>query len=503
VLIVESIKKVRLKFHRKGESIAEIVRSTGLARNTVRSIIRGNHTSREYERKVIHAPKLGVFKLQLEEWITENQILPKKERSSIQKLCKRLQAIGYSGGYDSVRRHVKAFSRHPQLSSKAFIPLVFAPGEAYQFDWSQETVILAGIKQVVHVAHFRLCYSRKSFLVAYLRESQEMLFDAHIQAFSYFGGIPLRGIYDNMKTAVDLVFVGKERQFNRRFLELMSYYLIEPVACSPASGWEKGQVEKQVQDVRGDVFTPQLVARSLGELNQLALQNQESIEMVRKHPDQKDKTIMEVFNEEKAALQALPVPFTAYIERETKVSSTCLVQIDRNRYSADCHYVNQPVSVRIYADKLVIISEDKVIGEHVRLFGRDQTAYDPWHYVPLLERKPGALRNGAPFVKWDLPESILQMRQALIGKRSGDREFVKILQAIPVHGLDAVTIACEMALKEGLPGGDYVLNLISRLRPGVTVTPGDISVYPVLKEEPTSDCKRYDGLLKGDKSCSI
>lgn len=108
------------------------------------------------------------------------------------------------------------------------------------------------------VAHVRLCYSRLSFVRAYPCETQEMVFDAHAKAFEFFGGIPLRGIYDNMKTAVDTVFIGKDRKFNRRFLEMNNHYLIDPTACTPASGWEKGQVENQVGNIREWLFVPRL-----------------------------------------------------------------------------------------------------------------------------------------------------------------------------------------------------------------------------------------------------
>ena len=99
---------------------------------------------------------------------------------------------------------------------------------------------------IVKVAHVRLCHSRMLFVRAYPRETQEMVFDAHDRAFVLFKGACGRGIYDNMKTAVETVFVGKQRLYNRRFLQMCSHYLIEPVACTPASGWEKGQVENQL-----------------------------------------------------------------------------------------------------------------------------------------------------------------------------------------------------------------------------------------------------------------
>jgi len=153
-----------------------------------------------------------------------------------------LQADGFTGSYDSVRRYARAQQRRlGTAQSDAYVPLSFAPGEAYQFDWSQEVVLPSGVTTPVKVAQMRLCHSRMPFVRAYPRETQEMVFDAHDKAFAFFRGTCQQGIYDNMRTAVDAVFVWRERVFNRRFLQMCSHYLVEPVACTPGSGWEKGR----------------------------------------------------------------------------------------------------------------------------------------------------------------------------------------------------------------------------------------------------------------------
>ena len=102
-----------------------------------------------------------------------------------------------------------------QATAEAYVPLLFASGDAYQFDWSHEIVVLNGVTTTVKVAHVRLCHSRMLFVRAYPRETQEMVFDAHDKAFAFFGGACARGIYDNMKTAVDTIFVGRDRAYNR------------------------------------------------------------------------------------------------------------------------------------------------------------------------------------------------------------------------------------------------------------------------------------------------
>ena len=194
----------------------------------------------EYERTVQPMPKLGPWKADLDRLLGENSSKPVRERLTLIRIFEELRGLGYDGGYDAVRRYARTWQREQaSLSATAFVPLSFDPGEAYQFDWSHEVVLINGTTVTVKVAHVRLCHSRMLFVRAYPRESQEMVFDAHDRAFAFFKGACTRGIYDNMKTAVEAIFVGKERQYNRRFLQMCGHYLADPVACTPASGWEK------------------------------------------------------------------------------------------------------------------------------------------------------------------------------------------------------------------------------------------------------------------------
>jgi hypothetical protein len=255
---------------------------------------------------------------------------------------------------------------------------------------------LGGVVQTVKVAHFRLCYSRRMFLAAFPRETQEMVFEAHNRAFAHFGGVPLAGVYDNPKPIVTTVFTGKETEFNRRFLALMNHYLIEPIACTPASGWEKGQVENQVGNVREWLFTPRLEFADFAELNAW-LEQRCQVLAQRFHPEQSDRRIAEVFEEERPLLRPFTAAFDGYFEQAMRVSPTCLVDYDRNRYSVPAKHAGKTASLRAYADRIRAVAEDRAVAEPPRNFGLGQLVFDPWHYLPVLERKPGALRDGAPF----------------------------------------------------------------------------------------------------------
>jgi transposase len=210
-------------------------------------------------------PRIGPWKDSLDRLLAENAAKSSRERLTLIRLFEQLRGLGYEGGYDAVRRYARSCGRDCAMtSSGAFVPLSFAPGEAYQFDWSHEVVVIGGATVTVKVTQVRLCHSRMPFVRAYPRETQEMVFGTHHRAFAFFKGTCTRGIYDNMKTAVETIFVGRERVYNRRFLQMCSHYLVEPVACTPASGWEKGQVENQVGLVRERFFTPRLKVKQMG-----------------------------------------------------------------------------------------------------------------------------------------------------------------------------------------------------------------------------------------------
>src|SRR4051795_3416374 len=241
MVTVETIGRIRRAFLVDHKPIRQIVRELRVSRKTVRKAIRGSSTEVLYDRQAQPQPRLGEFVARLDGLLEANSKRPARERLTARRLFELLRAEGYQGAYDSVQRHVREWRCARDRGREVFIPLWFAPGEAYQFDWSHEVVVLGGVTTTVKVAHIRLCHSRMFLVRAYPRETQEMVFAAHDHAFRLFGGACRRGIYDNMTTAVDAVFLGKERRFNRRFLRMCSHYLVDPVACTPAAGWEKGQ----------------------------------------------------------------------------------------------------------------------------------------------------------------------------------------------------------------------------------------------------------------------
>lgn len=493
---MDIIAEIRRRHLVSGESISSIARDLKLSRPTVRKHLQ-TLAEPVYQRQHQPAPKLGEFQGVLESWLKAEQSLPKSQRRTAQRLFEGLQIEGYRGAYDSVQRFVKQWkSRSSRYSvSQAFVPLRFAPGEVCQFDWSHEQVEINGVHQIIKVAHFRLTHSRQMFVVAYPRETQEMVFDAHNRAFAFFGGVPQRMVYDNLKAVVQTILAGKERQFNPRFMALASHYLFEPVACTPASGWEKGQVENQVGNLREWLFTPKPRFASLAALNDwLALRCRELAH--RQHPELA-RSIAEVFAEEQPALRAITAPFDGYVEEMLRVSNTCLIRLDYNRYSVPAAFAGKVVSVRRSADQVRIVFEREVIAAHARRYGREQLICDPWHYLPVLEKKPGALRNGAPFLEWDLPPAVQAVRDRLLKQAKGDRAFVELLLMARDVGLEPLQVACELTLESGVITGSVVMNELRRLITPHSPPPILLPDQLQLQVEPQANCDRYDALRGG------
>ncbi|WP_406707468.1 Mu transposase domain-containing protein, partial [Tritonibacter mobilis] len=151
---------------------------------------------------------------------------------------------------------------------------------------------------------------------------------------------------------------------------------------------------------------------------------------------------------ERAELRPLGRAFDGYVERTVRVCSTCLVQYVSNRYSVPSRFAGQHVSLRAYAGRNVLVSGQDVIAEHKRRFTRNVSYFEPWHYVPLLDRKPGALRDCAPFVGWQLPESMHRIREHYMAGKGGDREFVDLVLLTQDHGIEVVETACDLAVEQ-------------------------------------------------------
>ena len=160
MLIVETIGRIRREHFVKGKSIKEIARDLKISRNTVRKVLRSDETSFSYEREVQPRPKRGRWKAEIDRMLAWNAGNTARERLTMIRLFEELRGLGYEGGYDAVRRYAKSWVReHASQTADAYVPLLFAPGEAYQFDWSHEIVVMSGVTVTLKVAHVLMTLS--------------------------------------------------------------------------------------------------------------------------------------------------------------------------------------------------------------------------------------------------------------------------------------------------------------------------------------------------------
>lgn len=486
--------------------IREISRRTGLSRNTIRRYLRAGIVEPKF-KPASRPSKLDLYAEKLSGWLLAESRKPRKERRTAKRMHADLVQLGFDGSYERVSAFVRAW-KSDRIRAKnttdrgTFVPLVFKPGEAFQFDWSEDFAIIGGERTKLQVAHIKLSHSRAFLVRAYLLQTHEMLFDAHWHAFRVFDGVPGRGIYDNMRTAVDRVGVGKKRDVNVRFMAMTNHYVFEPDFCNPAAGWEKGQVEKNVRDARSRMWQVMPTFSDLDALNRWLEERCKALWAETAHRTLPG-SIADVWEAEKPALMPLPTAFDGYVEQSKRVSPTCLITFDRNRYSVPASFANRPVSLHIYPERLVIVAEGRIVCEHQRIIERShrqpgRVIYNWHHYLAVVQRKPGALRNGAPFV--EMPEAFRQLQEKLLLKPGGDREMVEILSLVLHHDEQVVLCAVDMALQAGVPTKTHVLNLLHRLVDGAPIDQPDVTPPSclVLTKEPEANVARYDG-LRGDK----
>ena len=299
-----------------------------------------------------------------------------------------------------------------------------------------------------------------------------------------------------MTTAVDAVFIGKERRFNRRFLQMCSHYLVEPTACTPAAGWEKGQVENQVGNIaRAPLHAAAAVCR-LCRAERLAGGALPRPCRASAHPEQERQDHLGGVRGRAPSLIGYPGPFDGFHEIEVAVSKSSLVRFDHNRYSVADKAARRTAQLRAYADRIVVWWTARSSASMPAASAAARPSTIPGIICRCSTRKPGALRNGDPFRDWDLPPALAQIRRRLAGHDDGDRQFVDILAAVAEDGLEAVEAACAEALSARAvrprrraqhPG---TAARADRRRP--VATPAALA----LAVEPAADCARYDQLRR-------
>jgi transposase len=455
---VELYAAVRRAVFVEGISRREAARRFGLARMTVHKMLEFSVPPGYRRQKPVHRPKLEPYLGIIQQILRDDTQRPRKQRHTAKRIFERLRAEhGYAGGYTTVKDYVR---EQRLVQQEMFVPLSHPPGDA-QVDFGEAEVIVRGVPQTAHFFVLDLPHSDDGFVMAFPAETTEAFCEGHNQAFVYLGGVPRHILYDNTKIAVARILGDGSRQRTKTFTELQSHYLFTERFGRPGKGNDKGKVEGLVGYARRNFFVPVPRFNSYDELNARLLEQCQQRRERRLRGQQ--ETIGERFERDRQALLLLPATlYEACEQQTTRVTSLSLVRYRGNDYSVPVAYGHRQVLVKGYVQEVVICCGSEVIARHTRSYEREDTVYDPLHYLPLLEHKSNALDQAAPLQSWALPEVFPQLRlllEARQGKR-GKREYVQVLRLLECFAQEVVTSAIQEALRLQAISFDAVKHLV-------------------------------------------
>jgi transposase len=448
------------------------------------------------------APVLGPYKERIKELLAENKRLPRKQRYTGRKIYQTIQKEGYTGSESTVRGYI-ARLRQTKKRQKVYLPLEFDPGTDGQVDWGEGVAIIAGKRVKVQLFYMRLCYSRKLFMMAFPNQKQEAFFEGHVQAFHHFGGIPHRISYDNLKVAVLRILEGRNRQEQEAFTVFRSHYLFESHFCTPGLGNEKGRVEEGVGFGRRNFMVPLPDVATFEELNEHLLA--QCLADDERRVDRQLVTIGEAWEMERPHLLPLPArDFDCCVTRPATLNPYCQVVLETNRYSVPADRAYRNLVLKAYPFRVDILHLDEVLASHPRCYDREQDIFDPLHYLPLLEQRPGAFEHAKPIRRWrkewpPVYERFLGRLQEQSLNGQGIREFVRVLKLHRDHPAEVVEQAVKQALEYGCIRADGVELCLRQLLNPDTPVPAlslaELPAWATVGEQPP-DLNCYDQLLE-------
>jgi len=456
---MEDYNRVRALHFKEGLSVREISRRTGFHRSTIRKMIALAAPPGYQRREEPERPVLGPFIPVIDAILKSDRTAPRKQRHTAKRIFDRLrEEYAYRGGYTQVREYV-AEARGRQ--KEAFVPLEFGPGEA-QVDWAEAQVEYGGEPLTAHIFVMTLPFSDARFAACFPRETLEFFLEGHTRAFEFFGGVPRRIVYDNLKSAVTKVGRGRRRDLNVTFEGFARHYLFDPAFCNVARGNEKGHVEKGVDWSRKNLFVPVPQFDDWGRFNEELAESGRGMfmQVCRGH----EQTVFDRLAEEQAYL--FPIPASPARPRTLKtwtVSKLCLVRFDRNDYSAPCRYAHHPVTIRADVARVQVFFQDQCIAAHRRCHQSEKAIYEAWHYLPLIEHKPRALDYGSPMKSLVLDECFVVLRRRLEQGQEhseGTRAYIRILRLLEEFSLAQVTSAVRRALDLGAQHEEAIRHLV-------------------------------------------
>jgi transposase len=483
--------EIRKRVLRDGVSKRQILRETGMHWTTLEKILRHSSPPGYQRSQSPGKPKIGPYLERIRQILEQDKCAHKKQRHTAKRIWRRLQDEGFTGGYTIVKDAVREIRR---TSREVYMPLKHPPGEA-QVDFGYALVKMSGILRKVAFFVMALPHSDAVFVKAYERECTETFWDGHVQAFSFFGGVPKRITYDNSRVMISKIVGPRDREVTAGFKQLLSHYLFDYHFCLVRRPNEKGVVEGLVKYARQNFMVPVPQARDFDELNASLLQacRDDLHRRVRGHSSTKEHVLVD----EQLSFLSLPfVPFEACRTQPGRANSVLLVRFDDNDYSVPMEYAHQDVVVKGFPNHIKICRLHDVIAMHPRCWSKEQQIFNPYHSLPLLERKPHSLPFAKPCTDWVLPRCFEILHERMrVEQEHGTREYIGVLRLLENYPLGALTAAVEQALRRRVTTKDGLEQFLpGPQRPATFLLGGRKHLRLVQISE--AKVSEYGGLLK-------
>ena len=478
--------KVRQAHFQDGLSGRQIARDFGVSRDSVAKMLAYSEPPGYRRTAPIRRPKLDAFTGQIDQWLAEDKVRPRKQRHTAKRIFERLRdECGFDGGYTIVKDYVRTRKR---TGKEMFVPLSHQPGHA-QADFGEALVVIGGVEQKARFFAFDLPHSDACYVRAYPAATTEAWLDGHVHAFAFFGAVPQSILYDNDRCLVARIMPDGTRDRTQRFSAMLSHYVIRDRYGRPGKGNDKGKVEGLVGYARRNFMVP---IPSFPDWDAFNAHLEEQCrkrqgDVLRGHK----ASIGARLDADLSAMRELPgVPFDACDLQSGQVTSTSVVRYRGNDYSVPVAYGHREVWIKGFVTRVVIGSA----------YDTGDMVFAPLHYLPLIEHKIMAFDQAAPLQGWELPEAFATLQRLLEARqgKTGKREYVQVLRLLERFEVDALHLAIKDALRMGAISFDAIKHLVlcrvERRPPRL-----DLDVYPFLPRTSitTTSAASYMSLLAG------
>ena len=496
IYTVDLYLKVRQAHFQDGLSGRQIARDFGISRDSVAKMLAYSEPPGYRRTAPIRRPKLDAFTDQIDQWLTEDKVRPRKQRHTAKRIFERLRdECGFDGGYTIVKDYVRTRKR---TGKEMFVPLSHQPGHA-QADFGEALVVIGGVEQKARFFAFDLPHSDACYVRAYPAATTEAWLDGHVHAFAFFGAVPQSILYDNDRCLVARIMPDGTRDRTQRFSAMLSHYVIRDRYGRPGKGNDKGKVEGLVGYARRNFMVP---IPSFPDWDAFNAHLEEQCrkrqgDVLRGHK----ASIGARLDADLSAMRELPgALFEACDLQSGQVTSTSVVRYRGNDYSVPVAYGHREVWIKGFVTRVVIGSAAEVVADHPRSYDTGDMVFDPLHYLPLIEHKIMAFDQAAPLQGWELPEAFATLQRLLEARqgKTGKREYVQVLRLLERFEVDALHLAIKDALRMGAISFDAIKHLVlcrvERRPPRL-----DLDVYPFLPRTSitTTSAASYMSLLAG------